>query len=121
VPDRLPGVVVLKLCWAQIAERGAETASVEDLIDKARKIGGDILEGLINSSDAPGLDLQRFHEGFGVGGTSLCPRSNGDSNYNYCIRYEHPVLKIVSQKSKIARQVCAYSGDHGSSRARLGS
>ena len=37
VPDRLPGVVVLKLCWTQIAERGAETASV-DLIDKARKI-----------------------------------------------------------------------------------
>jgi hypothetical protein len=38
--DRLPGVVILELCWAQVAERGVESAGVVDLIDKDYKQRG---------------------------------------------------------------------------------
>jgi hypothetical protein len=41
--------MILKLCWAQVAERGVETTGVVDVIDKAWKIGGDVFE----SSGAP--------------------------------------------------------------------
>jgi hypothetical protein len=33
-------VVILELCWAQVAERGVQSAGVVDLIDEAWKIGG---------------------------------------------------------------------------------
>jgi hypothetical protein len=36
--------MILKLCWAQVAERGVETTGVVDVIDKAWKIGGDVFE-----------------------------------------------------------------------------
>ena len=42
--DRLPGVVILELCWAQVAERGVQSAGVVDLINKAWKIGGHVFE-----------------------------------------------------------------------------
>jgi hypothetical protein len=36
--------MILRLCWAQVAERGVETTGVVDVIDKAWKIGGDVFE-----------------------------------------------------------------------------
>ena len=45
--DRLLGVLVLELYWAQISERGVEPACVVDRIDEARKIGCDVLEAFI--------------------------------------------------------------------------
>ena len=42
--DSLPGVVFLELCWAR-SQRGVQSASIVDLIDEARKVGGDIFEG----------------------------------------------------------------------------
>ena len=42
--DRLPGVVILELCWAQVAERGVQSAGVVDLIDKAWKERPDVFE-----------------------------------------------------------------------------
>ena len=32
----MPGVVILELCWAQVAERGVESAGVVDLIVSPR-------------------------------------------------------------------------------------
>jgi hypothetical protein len=37
--DRLPGVVILELRGAQVAERRVQSASVVDLVDEAGKIG----------------------------------------------------------------------------------
>jgi hypothetical protein len=34
---RLPGMVIIELCWAQVAYRGVESAGVVDLIDEVRK------------------------------------------------------------------------------------
>jgi hypothetical protein len=45
--DRPPSVVILELCWAQVAERGVESAGVVDLFDKAWKISGHVFEGFI--------------------------------------------------------------------------
>ena len=55
--DRLPGVVVLELGRAQIAERGMESASVVNLVDEAWKIGCHILEGFV-VHQIDGLDPQ---------------------------------------------------------------
>src|SRR5262249_31953688 len=42
--DPLPGVVILELRGAQVAERGVQPASVVDLVNEAGKIRGDVLE-----------------------------------------------------------------------------
>ena len=43
-----------------------QSARVVDLIDEARKIGGDIIESLVGHR-IDGLDLERFHEALGLG------------------------------------------------------
>ena len=52
--DRLPGVVILELRWAQVAECGAE---LDVSFNAARKIGSDIREGFV-VRQVDGLDLQ---------------------------------------------------------------
>ena len=44
----MPGVVILELLWAEIAERGVQSAGVVDLIDEAGKILRDVGKGLID-------------------------------------------------------------------------
>jgi hypothetical protein len=62
----MPGVVILELCWAQVAERGVESAAVVDLIDEVQKVGGHALEGfVIHQIDR--LDFKRLHEALGLG------------------------------------------------------
>ena len=63
--DRLPGVV-LELLRAEIAERGMEPPGVVDLVDEARKVGGDVVEGLVGHR-VDRLDLERLHEALGLG------------------------------------------------------
>ena len=41
--DRVPGVLILVLRGAQIAERGVEPAGVVEPIDEAWKVGGNVL------------------------------------------------------------------------------
>ena len=62
----MPGVMVLELRWAEIAERGMQPAGVVDLIDEARKVGGHILEGFV-VHQVDGFGLQRFHKTLGLG------------------------------------------------------
>jgi hypothetical protein len=45
--DRLPGVVVLELGGAQVAERGVKSPHVVDVVDEAGQVGGDVFEGLV--------------------------------------------------------------------------
>jgi hypothetical protein len=45
--DLEPGVLILELLRAEIAERGMQSGGVVDLIDEARKVGSDILEGFV--------------------------------------------------------------------------
>jgi hypothetical protein len=63
--DRLPGVVILELRGAEISERRVEPSAVVDLVDEAGKIGGDVFERLV-FHHVDGLDLQGFHEAFGL-------------------------------------------------------
>src|SRR5258708_40219681 len=63
--DRLPGVVILELRWAQISESGVQPSGVVDLVDEARKIGGHVFEGLV-FHQVDGLDLQRLHKTLGL-------------------------------------------------------
>ena len=44
---------------ADIAERGVQSPCVVDLIDEARKVGCDVLEGLVGHR-IDGLDLSAF-------------------------------------------------------------
>src|SRR5580693_9507698 len=64
--DRLPGMVFLELCRAQVAERGVESSGVVDLIDKAWKVSGNVVEGFV-IHQIDGLDLKRLHEALGLG------------------------------------------------------
>src|SRR5262249_41726745 len=64
--DPLPGVVILRLRGAQVAERGVEPASVVDLVNEAGKIRGDVLECFVVHK-VDGFDLQRLDEAFGLG------------------------------------------------------
>lgn len=59
-------MLILELLRAEIAERGMQSACVVDLIDEARKIGGDIVESLVGHR-VDGLDLERFHVALGLG------------------------------------------------------
>ena len=59
-------MAILVLRGAQIAERGVESASVVDLIDKARKIGSDVLESFVGHR-VHGFDLERLHEALDFG------------------------------------------------------
>ena len=45
--DPLPGVVILELRGAQVAERGVQPAGVVDLVNEAGKIRGDVLERFV--------------------------------------------------------------------------
>ncbi len=54
--DRLPGVLILELRGAEIAERGVQSFGVVNLIDEVRKIRGHVLECLV-SGQVNGLDL----------------------------------------------------------------
>src|ERR1700722_16316402 len=58
--------MILELCWAQVAERGVESAGVVDLIDKAWKIGGDVFESFV-IHQIDGLDLKGLHKALGLG------------------------------------------------------
>ena len=40
-------MLILELLRAEIAERGMQSGGVVDLIDEARKVGSDILEGFV--------------------------------------------------------------------------
>src|SRR5262245_35517130 len=64
--DPLPGVVILELRGAQVAERGVQPASVVDLVNEAGKIRGDVLECFVVHK-VDGFDLQRLDEAFGLG------------------------------------------------------
>src|SRR5215813_3944203 len=64
--DPLPGVVILELRGAQVAERGVQPASVVDLVNEAGKIRGDVLECFV-VHQVDGFDLQRLDEAFGLG------------------------------------------------------
>src|SRR5262249_49281874 len=64
--DPLPGVVILELRGAQVAERGGQPASVVDLVNEAGKIRGDGLECFVVHK-VDGFDLQRLDEAFGLG------------------------------------------------------
>jgi hypothetical protein len=64
--DPLPGVVILELRGAQVAERGVRRASVVDLVNEAGKIRGDVLECFVVHK-VDGFDLQRLDEAFGLG------------------------------------------------------
>ena len=64
--DRRPGVVILELLRAEIAQGGMETASVVDLVDESRKIVSDIFEGFVGHR-IDGFDLERLHEALGLG------------------------------------------------------
>ena len=64
--DRLLGVMILELHGAEIAQCGMQAFCVVDLVDEARKIGGDGLERLLGCQ-VDGLDLQRLHEAFRFG------------------------------------------------------
>jgi hypothetical protein len=37
--DRLPGVMILELYWAEIAECGVESSGVVDLVNEVGKVG----------------------------------------------------------------------------------
>ncbi len=54
--DRLPGVLILELRRAQIAERGVEASLIVDIVDEAWKVGGDVLERI---AEHP---VKRVHE-----------------------------------------------------------
>ena len=62
----LPGMVILELRGAQVAERGVQPASVVDLVNEAGKIRGDVLECFV-VHQVDGFDLQRLDEFFGLG------------------------------------------------------
>src|SRR6266481_604888 len=64
--DRLPGVMILELCRAQVAERGVESSGVVDLIDKAWKVSGDVFESFV-IHQIDGLDLEGLHKALGLG------------------------------------------------------
>src|SRR5262249_7609724 len=64
--DPLPGVMILELRGAQVAERGVQPASVVDLVNEAGKIRGDVLECFVVHK-VDGFDLQRLDEAFGLG------------------------------------------------------
>ena len=64
--DRLLGVLILELYRAQIPERGVEPACVVDRVDKAWKIGHDVLEGFV-CHQVHRFDLQCFHEALCLG------------------------------------------------------
>src|SRR6516162_11624125 len=64
--DPLPGVVILELRGAQVAERGVQPAGVVDLVNEAGKIRGDVLECFVVHK-VDGFDLQRLDEAFGLG------------------------------------------------------
>lgn len=59
-------MLILELLRTEIAERGAQSTGVVDLIDEARKVGSDIVERLIGHR-IDDLDLERFHEALGLG------------------------------------------------------
>ena len=64
--DRLPGVLLLKLYRADIAESGVEPSGIVDAVDELGKIFDDVGECLERHwMDA--LDLQRLHEAFCLG------------------------------------------------------
>src|SRR5215813_11795647 len=71
--DPLPGVVILELRGAQVAERGVQPASVVDLVNEAGKIRGDVLECFVVHK-IDGFDLQRLDEAFGLGVVVGFPR-----------------------------------------------
>src|SRR3979411_3153364 len=64
--DRLPGVLLLKLYRADIAESGVEPSGIVDAVDELGKIFDDVGECLERHwIDA--LDLERLHEAFCLG------------------------------------------------------
>src|SRR5271156_5601176 len=64
--DRGPGVAVLELLRAEIAQGGMETTSVVDLVDDPWKVLGDVGEGFVGHR-IDRLDLESLHEAFGLG------------------------------------------------------
>jgi hypothetical protein len=64
--DPLPGVVIVELRGAQVAERGVQPASAVDLVNEAAKIRGDVLERFV-VHQVDGIDLQRLDEAFSLG------------------------------------------------------
>src|SRR5208337_1407504 len=64
--DRWPGVAVLELLRAQVAQSGVETAGVVDLVDETRKILCDVGEGFVGHR-VDGFDLERLHEALRLG------------------------------------------------------
>src|SRR5208282_1505863 len=54
--DRLPGVLILELRRAEIAERGVQSSYIVHLIDEAWKVGRDVLERFIGRQ-VDSLDL----------------------------------------------------------------
>src|SRR5271168_3667733 len=63
---RGPGVAVLELLRAEIAQSGMETASVVDVVDEPWKVLGDVGEGFVGHR-IDGFDLERLHEALGLG------------------------------------------------------
>ena len=62
----MPGVAILVLRGAQIAQRGVESASVVDLVDEAWKVGCNVLEGFIGH-EIHSFDFECLHEALGLG------------------------------------------------------
>ena len=58
--DRLPGVLVLELLQAQVADGRVKPSAVTDLVDEAGKVRGDIGEALIEPAGeaAPEVEAQ---------------------------------------------------------------
>jgi hypothetical protein len=59
-------VAILILRWAQIVERGVKSACVVDLINKAWKVSGNIIERFVGHQ-IYGFDLERLHEALSLG------------------------------------------------------
>src|SRR5271157_623206 len=64
--DRGPGVAVLELLRAEIAQGGMETSSVVDVVDEPWEVLCDIGEGFVGHR-IDGFDLEGLHEALGLG------------------------------------------------------
>ena len=62
----MPGVVILILRGAQIAQRGVESEVVVDLVDEAWKVSCNVLEGFVGHQ-IYSFDLECLHEALGLG------------------------------------------------------
>ena len=80
-------MLIFELLRAEIAERGVQSACVVDLIDEARKVGRDVLEGLVGHR-IDGLDLECLHEALCLGviiGIAAAPHRSDEAMFGECL------------------------------------